>query len=175
MESRTAAEHLTDGELFALAVPATGEPEALPPHLLACGECGRALQEWKLAVRQLSAEEVEPVLKRSPEEWRAREESTLEALRLARARRRFRPAPWAAGLAASLLAGVLLLVVRRAPERDAWKTDRPATSTAAAELSAQDAADDRLLRDVARLARGEERGDWNRLAPDPTEPDPDPL
>jgi hypothetical protein len=160
----TAQGHLTDEQLFGLALPPAGEPEALPPHLLQCLTCGRALQEWKAAVRQLAEDDVEPVRRRSPEEWREAEDRTLEALRRARKGPRPRVLPWAAGLAAALLLAALLLPTgRREPET--------VSAPAAAELSPQDAADDALLREVARLSRGEDGGDWNGLAPDPATPD----
>jgi len=44
-ETHELEKHLTDAELFALAAPATGEPEALPKHLSTCRTCSRALQE----------------------------------------------------------------------------------------------------------------------------------
>ncbi len=160
VQRETAQGHLTDEQLFGLALPPAGEPEALPPHLLQCLHCGRALQEWKAAVRQLAEEDVEPVRRRSPEEWRAAEDRTLEAVRRARRSSRPRALPWAAGLAAALLLAVLILPTGR---------EAPATAPApaVAELSPEDAADDALLREVARLTRGENGGDWNGLAPDP--------
>jgi hypothetical protein len=158
----TPSRHLTDEELFGLALPPAGEPEALPPHLLECLRCGRALQEWKTAVRQLADEDVEPVRRRSAGEWRAAEDRTLDAIRNARLRRRpLRPVVWAAAAAAALLLVALLLPATRAPQRSA------AAGGPAAELSDEDAADDALLRDVARLSRGEDGGDWTSLAPDP--------
>jgi hypothetical protein len=161
----TPSGHLTDEDLFGLALPPAGEPEALPPHLLECLRCGRALQEWKTAVRQLADEDVEPVRRRSAGEWRAAEDRTLEAIRSARRRRPFRPVAWAAAAAAAVLLVAMLLPVGRAPERN------PAGNGAAAELSAEDAADDELLREVARLSRGEDGADWTSLAPDPAAPE----
>ncbi|MGH9367040.1 MAG: hypothetical protein ACRD3M_05125 [Thermoanaerobaculia bacterium] len=165
MEREARAGHLTDEELFGLALPPVGEPEALPAHLLQCSRCGRALQEWKAAVRQLAEEDVDPVRRRSPEEWRAAEDRTLEALRSARKARRPRALPWAAGLAAAVLLAALL-----------WPARPPAPapsgpSEQSAELSPEDAADDALLREVARLSRGEDRGGWDGLAPDPEDPE----
>jgi hypothetical protein len=168
MEPTLRTGHLTDEELFGLAVPPAGEPEALPAHLLKCPECGRAFQEWKAAVRELGREDVEPVTSRSPEQWHAAENRTIEALRRLGGRRRFRSLPWAIGLAASVLLAVLLL--------PGTEPSRPAPASTAvrgsdrAELSAEDAADDLLLRQVASLSRGEDAADWNVLAPDPAEP-----
>jgi hypothetical protein len=167
MEPSVRTGHLTDEELFGLAVPPAGEPEALPAHLLKCPECGRAFQEWKAAVRELGDEEVEAVTSRSSEQWRAAENRTLEALRRAVGRRRFRALPWAIGLAASVLLAVLLLPGRQA-SRPAPAPGVPGSDRA--ELSAADAADDLLLRQVAHLSRGEDAADWNVLAPDPSEP-----
>ena len=61
MDKHDSERHLTDAELFGLAAPAAGEPEALPPHLSTCQECSRALQEWKASVRALAAEEVDEI------------------------------------------------------------------------------------------------------------------
>ncbi|HTO86160.1 MAG TPA: hypothetical protein VMR54_01350 [Thermoanaerobaculia bacterium] len=169
MERTVRAGHLTDEELFGLAVPPAGEPEALPAHLLQCLECGRAFQEWKAAVRELGHEDVEPVTSRSPEQWRTAENRTIEALRRARGRRHFRPLPWAIGLAASVLLAVLLLPARQA-SRPAAVAPPAEPASDRSELSAEDAADDLLLRQVASLSRGEDAADWNVLAPDPAEP-----
>jgi len=170
MEPRVQTTHLTDEELFGLAVPPAGEPEALPAHLLQCAECGRAFQEWKAAVRELGREDVEPVTSRSPEQWRTAENRTLEALRRAGGRRRAHVLPWAIGLAASVLLAVLLLPGRQA-SKPAPTTPTAETTSGRTELSPQDAADDLLLRQVAHLSRGEDASDWNGLAPDPTVPD----
>ena len=165
MEKRDAG-HLTDDELFGLALPPAGEPEALPAHLLQCARCGRALQEWKSAVRELARDEVEPLARRSSEEWRAAEDRTLERIRRAGSRRAPRSLPWAVGVAAALLLVAFLLpAVRNARERTASVSD----SAAASELSAADAADDQLLRDVARLSRGDDdAGVAGGLVPDPS-------
>lgn len=161
--------HLTDDALFALAVPTAGMPEALPPHLMECAECSRALTEWKSAVRELGDRDEETLAARSAEEWGTAEDATLAAIRRAGApgRGRVRPLRWALPLAASLLIALLLV-----PGRDV-----PSATTAAADdevevagLSAQDRADDALLRDVERLALGEETANgWDDLAPDPSE------
>ena len=42
MDKPDSERHLTDAELFALAAPPTGEPEALPRHLSQCQACSRA-------------------------------------------------------------------------------------------------------------------------------------
>jgi hypothetical protein len=160
------AGHLTDDELFGLALPPAGEPEALPAHLSRCARCGRALQEWKSAVKELGREEVEPLLRRTPEEWRAAEDRTLERIRRAGARRPPRALPWAIGLAAALLlAAFLLPAIRNARERAAAVVSDAA---AASELSPADAADDQLLRDVARLSRADDAGIAGGLVPDPS-------
>jgi hypothetical protein len=164
MERGSRPGHLTDDELYGLALPPAGEPEALPAHLLQCIRCGRALQEWKGAVRELAEEDVEPVMRRSPQEWRAAEDRTLEALRRAGPPRRFRPLRWAIGLAASVLLAVLLLSARRLSPT---ASSVAPLSTHQAELSGQDAVDDALLRDVAKLSRGEDGGSFYGLAPDP--------
>jgi len=159
------ATHLTDEELFALALPPAGEPEALPPHVLACARCGRALQEWKAAVRDVGEEDVAAVNARTAAEWRAVEDRTLESLRRVIPRRSRRPIVWASGLAAAVLLAILV-----APGPPAAKKAPPAVSAAAhaSDLSPQDAADDALLRDVARLSRGDDAGAWGGLVPDPT-------
>ena len=168
MERNALAGHLTDDELFALALPPAGEPEALPAHLLKCSRCGRALQEWKNAVQELGDEEVEPVMDRSAAHWRAAEDQTLEALRRSGTRRRVRLLPWAAALAASLILAIVLLPSRR-PAQPA--TVSRSAASPASELSPLDAADDTLLREVASLSRGEDSGDWDGLAPDPLTPE----
>ena len=158
--------HLTDEELFGLALPPAGEPEAVPPHLLACAACGRALQEWKSAVRELGREEVEPLARRSAAEWRAAEDRTLERIRGEGVRRKRRLPVWAIGLAAAVLVAVVLLPDRRGPEPEsAAGAARP---TATAELTGQDAADDALLRELARLARSDDAGPWDALVPQPS-------
>jgi len=167
MERDARAGHLSDEELFALALPPAGEPEALPAHLLQCARCGRALQEWKAAVRQLAEDDAEPVARRSSEEWKAAEDRTIEALSRAGRRRRVRPLPWAIGLAAAVLLAALLLPALRPSRPAAPAAVAVSATTSAPELSGQDAADDRLLRDVARLSRGEDGADWSGLAPDP--------
>jgi len=162
METQDRNPHLSDEDLFRLALPATGDPEALPPHLLQCSACGRALQEWKGAARDLAEQDEAALARRPAEDWLAAEEATLAAIRRSgRPGSRRRALPWALALAASLLLAVLL-VTERARQAE------PLILDDAAELSAEDSADDRLLREVAVLARGEEAGDvWNSLAPLP--------
>ena len=46
MEPKADNLHLTDAELFNLAVPPVGAPEALPRHLSEGWSCSRALHEW---------------------------------------------------------------------------------------------------------------------------------
>lgn len=161
METRADDQHLTDEELFALAVPPAGEPEALPRHLSECFRCSRALQDWKSAVRELADEEVAALDKRTPAEWEALENETIEALRRSRRSVRRQALKWVVSIAACLVVAVLLLPARKSVRLEAA---RPATAT---QLSAQDQKDDALLRDVARLSRGEDSGSWNTLAPEP--------
>ena len=170
METHRAA-HLTDEELFGLAQPPAGEPEALPPHVLACARCGRALQEWKAAMRDVGEEDVAPVNARSAAEWRAVEDRTLESLRGVTPRPSRRPIVWAAaGLAAAVLAAVLIAPGRRTAPTAAASSPAMAAAAAphASEMSPDDAADDALLRDVARLSRGDDTGSWGGLVPDPS-------
>jgi hypothetical protein len=163
METQTRNPHLSDEELFRLAMPAAGEPEALPPHLLQCSACGRALQEWKRAARDLAEQDEAALARRPAEDWLAAEDATLAAIRKSgRPGSRRRALPWALALAASLLIAVLLVTDRTRQAEPFLLED------AAEELSAEDSADDRLLREVAVLARGDEAGDvWNSLAPLP--------
>jgi hypothetical protein len=160
------ATHLTDEELFGLALPPAGEPEALPPHVLSCARCGRALQEWKAAVIELGEEDVAPVDARSTAEWRAVEDRTLESLRRVTPRRSRRAIVWAAGLAAAVLLAILIAPGRQASvakTRAVGSGSSPHTS----EMSPQDAADDALLRDVAKLSQGDDAGAWGGLVPEP--------
>jgi hypothetical protein len=164
MELKAVTPHLTDAELFTLAVLPVGEPEALPRHLSECFRCSRALQEWKLAVRELADEETEALDRRSAAEWEALENGTIEAMRRAGWKRRAPAVKWAVSIAASLLLAVLLLPSMRKTGQDA-----PARPVAAlsAQDDQQDQKDDALLRDVARLSRGEDYGSWSTLAPEP--------
>ena len=165
MDTNISTAHLTDAELFGLALPPAGEPEALPGHLSECGACGRALQAWKTAVRELSQDDAGPIDRRTPAEWRAAEERTLAAIRTAGARRRF-PLRWAVGMAAAVLVAVLLLPVRASLTRG----PAPASPAGeASELSAGDRADDTLLHDVNLMARGDAGGVWNAFAAEPGE------
>ncbi len=158
--------HLTDAELFTLAVPPAGEPEALPGHLSECLKCSRALSEWKTAVRELAQEDADVFSERSEQDWQAREERTLAAIRRSRDSRRRISWRWMATLAAALLLFALVAPLRRGSSRAAAKA---APAAASAQMSAQDQADDALLRDVARLSRGDESAgdDWSSLVPDP--------
>ncbi len=163
MELLTRNSHLTDQELFGLALPPAGEPEALPAHLSECLTCSHALQEWKSAVRELGQEDAEAISRRSAEEWNALEEKTLEAIRRARPGRRSLTLRWALAIAASVLLFVFLLPNRRGSEPVKLRPE-----TRIAELSPQDQADDALLRDVARLVRAEDAGrGWGALVPEP--------
>jgi hypothetical protein len=166
---RLDTQHLRDAELFSLALPPTGQPEALPEHLSDCLACSRALAEWKNAVRELAVDDAAPIASRSPAQWTAAEDRTLEAIRRLRPPR---PRPllrWALGAAAALLVGAIVVVAARRPE-NATAARKAASSP---EWSAQDQADDALLRDVASLSRGENAGAWTTLAPDPKTPAPE--
>ncbi|HEY3203913.1 MAG TPA: hypothetical protein VGL03_09665 [Thermoanaerobaculia bacterium] len=145
--------HLTDAELFGLAVPAAGDPEALPGHLSQCQACSRALSEWKNAVQTLAEEDLGALGRRSPEQWRAAEDSTMEAIRRAgRPRRAAHPIRWIVGIAAALLIVALAMPARKsAPAAGAVKSDDTT-------FSAADRADDALLRDAAFLAQGGDTG-----------------
>ena len=162
MEPKIDNRHLTDGELFNLAVPPVGEPEALPRHLSECFSCSRLLQEWKSAVRDLADEETEELDRRSSADWEALEEKTIEAMKRAGRTRRTPAVKWAVSIAASLLLAILLIPARK-PGRAA--VAQPAGTIAA--FSAQDQKDDALLRDVARLSQDEDSGSWSTLAPEP--------
>lgn len=160
MESEIVERHLTDPELFSLAIPAAGEPEALPEHLSECVACSRALLEWKRAARELAAEAEDVLGRRTSGEWEALEESTLAAIRGPRGTRRAAPLKWAVSIAASLLLAAFLL-----PGRGLlW---RGAGSGAAVSVSAEDASDDALLREVNRLTRDDDSSSWSTLAPEP--------
>jgi hypothetical protein len=156
------ADHLTEDDLAALAVPSGATLDPLPAHLSECLECSRALAEWKSALREIGAADEEALARRSSEERRAAEEETLAMIRRAGApgRSRARTLGWALPLAASLLIFTLLIGSRLSAPSIAF--DDPA------DLSAQDRADDALLRDVDRLAVGDDPASgWGALAPDP--------
>ena len=149
--------HLTDAELFGLAAPAAGEPEALPKHLSACRTCSRALQEWKGAVRALAEEDAGEIGRRTEDQWRAAEDATLERLKRAAAARtrRVHPLRWAVAIAASLLLAALLLPSKRPAANIASASATPvATSPSGDELAPSDKADDDLLRQASFLAAG---------------------
>lgn len=150
-EKTTFPDHLTDAELFSLAAPAAGEPEALPRHLSQCQSCSRALQEWKASIRALAEEDVDALASRSTQQWSAAEEATMVAIRRAgRPGRGRHPLRWVVGIAASLVVIALALPARRSVPTAAI-LPTPAAEPA---LSASDRDDDALLRDVAYLARG---------------------
>lgn len=156
------AVHLTEDDLIALAVPSGATLEPLPAHLSECLECSRALAEWKSALREIGAADEEALARRSSEELRAAEEETLAKIRRAGApgRSRARTLRWALPLAASLLVFALLVGSRRSAP--------PIALDDTADLSAQDRADDALLREVDRLAVGDDTATgWGALAPDP--------
>ncbi|HWZ85153.1 MAG TPA: hypothetical protein VN032_03065 [Thermoanaerobaculia bacterium] len=154
MDQDTLEHHLTDAEFFALAAPATGEPEALPRHLSRCRACSHTLQDWKGAVRSLADEETGEIDRRTPEEWRAAEEATMAAIRRSgRPRRSAHPLRWAVGIAAALVVLALALPARHTPSSLAV-APTPAAESAAAELTPADRADDELLRQAFYLAEG---------------------
>jgi hypothetical protein len=160
MDNKAVTPHLTDPELFTLAAPPVGEPEALPRHLSECLTCSRALLEWKAAVRELAEAEIEPLERRPAAEWEALENKTIEAMRRAGRSHRASALKWGMTIAATLLLAAFLVPMRR--------SDRGAGASAStAALSTQDPSDDALLRDVARLSRGEDYGSWGALAPEP--------
>jgi hypothetical protein len=168
VRNEISADHLTDDELSALAIPPSGAPEPLPAHLSACLACSRLLAEWKSALSDLGNEDEEVIARRSAEDWRVAEDATLAAIRRAGppGRGRARTLKWALPAAAALLLLGFLIGERR-----------PASPVAFDEttgFSADDRADDALLRDVDRLASGEDAGSgWSALAPDPAaEPAP---
>lgn len=161
MNARTQSPHLTDAELFTLALPPAGEPEALPAHLLECVACGRALQTWKAAVRDLARQDAGAMERRPEREWRAAEDRTLAAIRGARVGRRF-PIAWSASLAAAVLVGALLIPSKRSASPA--PAVRPVEESA--ELSPADQADDILLREANVLARGDAHKTWEPFPSD---------
>ncbi|HEX7252662.1 MAG TPA: hypothetical protein VF376_07265 [Thermoanaerobaculia bacterium] len=165
--------HLTEPELFTLALPPAGEPEALPRHLSECPRCSRAFSEWKAAVRELAEEEPEALRRRTPEQWDALADQTLEAVRRSRIGRRRVSVRWA--LAAAAVAAFFAVALPVWRGRSA--SERPAAKEATTTLSPQDQADDALLRDVARLTRSEDESSrlWSSLAPEPSSNEDDRL
>lgn len=153
--------HLTEPELFSLALPASGEPEALPAHLSECLSCSRVLQQWKGAVRDLAAEDEEVLGRRTAARWEALEDQTIAAIRRARSGASRKRVQWALSIAASLVLAVFLLPALRPAGSAA-----PASASA---FSAEDARDEALLLEVDRLASGEDAGSWYTLAPEPAD------
>jgi hypothetical protein len=160
---KTTTPHLTDPELFTLALPPVGEPEALPRHLSECLACSRALQEWKIAVRETADEEIEPLERRTEAEWETLENRTIQAMRRARPAGVSPAIKWALPAAAAVLLAVFLI-----PARKSERASAPPPASIVAMATAQDQSDDALLRDVARLSNGEDVGSWNGLAPEPS-------
>jgi hypothetical protein len=169
MEDPGAERHLNDDELFALAAPAAGEPEALPRHLAHCAACGRALQEWKAALSEVGDEDLGPIARRTDEAWHDAEDVTLAEIRRSGRRPSSRRAlRWAVGIAASLLLVALAMPWRALrPEARQASASRPSPSVSSGTaprpaveggLSGADRDDDALLRDAAYLAQG--GGDW---------------
>jgi len=121
---------------------------------------GKIIVNEKTAVRDLAAEGDEAMSRRTPEQWEAAQASTMAAIRRSRFSGRRLPMRWAVSVAAVLLLfAVAIPLQRSAAVRGA--------AQAASDLSAQDQADDALLRDVARLSRGDDGSSWGALAPEP--------
>lgn len=152
--------HLEPEEFFLLAFPPAGEPEALAPHLSACGACARQLAEWRRAARELESPAGAP-------------SSDFE--RIVMERVRSSPAPRSrrnarrigAGVAvAACLAGAFYLGTR-------LRTAAPVAAEAptAPAMTEADRADDELLRDVSRMVSEDDGAPWKSVAPlpDPTE------
>jgi hypothetical protein len=154
MDRTVSDKHLTDAELFSLAAPASGEPEALPRHLSECQACSRALQEWQTALRQIGEEEVEEIERRTPQQWREAEGATMAAIRRSAPRARRNPWRWAVGIAASLAILALAMPWRQAPAPVASSASTVETAADDSGLSPADRDDDALLREAAYLARG---------------------
>jgi len=168
-----AAGHLSDAELFTLALPPAGEPEALPRHLSDCSRCSRAFGEWKTAVRELAEEDTETLRTRSHEEWEALERRTIDAI----ARSRIGGFHISTRQALTVAAVVAFFAVALPLWRGREGAARSTSSAPVAQLSAQDQADDALLKDVARLSRAEDDSSrlWSSLAPEPSSNDDDRL
>jgi hypothetical protein len=155
--------HLTDADFFTLALPPAGEPEALPRHLSECLACSRQFSEWRSAVRELGNKGMDSLGNRSAADWETLEDRTIEAIRRLR-----RPKPrlwrWAVAVAASILLFAVAVPLWRGQTRSG------AAAAPAQTLSAQDQADDALLRDVARLARSEDENSslYREIAPEPS-------
>jgi hypothetical protein len=163
--------HIPLDELYALAAPPVGEPEALPAHLAVCRSCGRAFQTIQKAFADVGRSAELAAAERTPLEWNQAERNIMAKVRglgipMRRPRPRRRRAVWG-GLAA---ASVLLVVwIARTNLGSGGKAVRMAAgSGSAASMSPADQADDKLLRDVARLSEGGEPSpDWKDLAPLP--------
>jgi hypothetical protein len=155
--------HLSDEELYALALPPAGQPEALPAHLSLCRACSRALSEWKQAVAELAGEADSAMARRSTADWEARAKETMDRVRASGAPGRRGSRQAVVGL---LLAASMLLFALLAPRRPDTAVPAPGNTTASSELSPADQEDDDLLRDIQRVARGEEL--WNPLPADDT-------
>src|SRR5262245_7624744 len=154
MDRTVSDKHLSDAELFSLAAPASGEPEALPKHLSECQSCSRALQEWQTALRAIGDDEVEEIERRTPQQWREAEAATMSAIRRAAPRTRRNPWRWAVGIAASLAILALAMPWRQAPAPAATSASAVETASDDSALSPADSEDDALLREAADLARG---------------------
>jgi hypothetical protein len=117
------------------------------------------MADWKSALHDLAEEDEAAIDRRSPEDWRIAGDATLEAIRRSGppGRSRVRTLAWALPVAASLFL-VAVFAVRR--------PSAPVSFDDTAGLSAQDRADDALLRDVDQMASGDESAaGWSTLAP----------
>jgi anti-sigma factor RsiW len=148
--------HLDPEQLFLLALPPAGEPEALPAHLSECPECARQFAEWAKTCRALAAEDAEP-----PADFERSVMSEVRRRRAPRSHRARRRA--AAGLAA---AAALLLAFGIGLRVGTTRGLPPAASQAG--MSAADRGDDALLRDVSRLVAEDDDAAWKDLAPLPS-------
>jgi hypothetical protein len=163
--------HIPFDELYALAAPPAGEPEALPAHLAVCRTCGRAFQTIKQAIVEIGYEADNATARRTPADWSQAEREVMAKVRaLGTPARRSHPgkrrAIWGGLLAASALLAFWL--VRINLETGPKPEPMTAQATSSASMSPADQADDALLRDVARLSEGGEPApDWKDLAPLP--------
>jgi len=144
--------HLTDGDLFLLAFPPSGEPGPLPPHLGECGACARRFAEWERAAREIAGR---------PEPAADFEQAVMTRIRALPASRSRRGRAWGTGLAA---AAALFAAFWLGP-----RSSSPPAPKAGAAIGASDRADDALLRDVDRVVDWEDGAAWKRMAPLPAE------
>jgi hypothetical protein len=148
--------HLSSEELFGLTFPAIAGPEALPPHLSGCGDCSRALAEWRAAAADLAE------VPEGPSADFARDVmARVHRLPIPRSRRWIRRGAAASAAAAALLAAFWLGT--RVPDESPAAPEARAASA----MTASDRADDALLREVSRLVDSDAGGAWTTIAPVP--------